>query len=469
MLFGWLPAVAVELVARIPAWSNLVPAAVVIAAGGGGLLLAGVIVRHGRRKRVAQAVVAQRVRDEVTLLKAKLRGRLSAPASLLAGNTGVAPTMGACEAFEGDIDAAARTVLIEAGGHRTKAKQLLRGRMNAHGAERNGLNGSEVGHWRQLGALSLLDGVTDAIPPYSRAADLAPENAEAQMLVGVLHLKAGNLAAAEAAFRRQIEIGNAANGSGGVARYRGHTMLGDVLAARAENDEAIAAYAEAQRQIKALLSGGDHSLALERDLSAICDRIGDVHLARLDLDVALENYRQSLEIAETLAARDAQNAVYQHDLSVSYDRIGDLLEKKGDREGAIDYFRKSLTIAKTLCLRDPDNTEWQWDLSASYDRIGDALIAQGNLKDALASYRNGLAIAEGLARRDPAHAGWQRDLAISYHKLGSLEAIDNPAEAREFLEKGRAIIDRLARIAAHQAQWRSDLSRFDEVLKTLDG
>ena len=45
----------------------------------------------------------------------------------------------------------------------------------------------------------------------------------------------------------------------------------------------------------------------------------------------------------------------------------------------------------------------------------------------------------------------------------------NPDEARELLEKGRAIIDRLARIAAHQAQWRSDLSRFDEVLKTLDG
>ena len=89
--------------------------------------------------------------------------------------------------------------------------------------------------------------------------------------------------------------------------------------------------------------------------------------------------------------------------------------------------------------------------------------------EALSSYRHGLVIAEALAKRDPGNAGWQRDLAVSYHKIGSLEAIDNPNEARELLEKGRAIIDRLARIAAAQAQWRADLSRFDEVLKSLDG
>ena len=48
---------------------------------------------------------------------------------------------------------------------------------------------------------------------------------------GVLYLRAGNLDAAEAAFRRQIELGKAGNGStdAGLARYRGHTMLGDVL------------------------------------------------------------------------------------------------------------------------------------------------------------------------------------------------------------------------------------------------
>ena len=78
-----------------------------------------------------------------------------------------------------------------------------------------------------------------------------------------------------------------------------------------------------------------------------------------------------------------------------------------------------------------------------------------------------MAIAEALAKRDPANASWQRDLAVSCHKIGSLEALENPGEARELLEKGRAIIARLDGIAAHQAQWRSDLTKFDEVLRTL--
>ena len=130
--------------------------------------------------------------------------------------------MGASEAFEGDIEAAARTVLQEAGGHRAKAKQLLRRRMNGNGAANGKLNGSEVGYWRQLGALSLLDNSPDALRAYARAAELAPEDAEAQMLVGVLHLRTGNLAAAESAFRRQIELGEPATARASCALSRPH-------------------------------------------------------------------------------------------------------------------------------------------------------------------------------------------------------------------------------------------------------
>jgi tetratricopeptide (TPR) repeat protein len=470
MEFGWLLQGAVKLIGQLPSWlGDSRPDALAVLAGGVLILLGAVILL--RRRRQVVRVQIEKARDQAALLKDRLRQRLSEPASLFANGINTAPTMGACEAFEGDLEAVARTVMVEAGWHRAKAKHLLHKRLNGHGAPNGKLNGSEVGYWRQLGALSLLDGgVADALPAYARAADLAPENAEAQMLAGVLYLRAGNLDAAEAAFRRQIELGNKGNGStdAGLARYRGNTMLGDVLAAKEEHDEAMAAYMQAQREVKTLLERGAEHVGLKRDLSVTYDRIGETHAAKGALDAAIESYRHSVEIAEDLAKHDAQSTVWQHDLSVSYDRIGDLLDKKGDRESALVNFRKSLEIAKALTLRDPDNVQWQWDLSASHDRIGDALIDQGKLDDALVSYRRGLEIAETLARRDPSHAGWQRDLAVSYHKIGSIEAIHDPGEARELLEKGRAIIDRLAQIAAYQAQWRSDLSRFDEVLKTLD-
>ncbi|MBO0741721.1 MAG: hypothetical protein J2P51_09870 [Hyphomicrobiaceae bacterium] len=234
MEFGWLRAGVVDFLGQVTLWRNQHGAEPVLALAAlialALVLAAATNVWRHHKRRVAQTRSAS-ISDEAARLKDRMRQRLSEPASLFANAINTAPTMGACEAFEGDIEAAARTVLVEAGGHRAKARQLLRQRMNGSGLAKVPRNGSEVSYWRQLGALSLLDGIADAPAAYARAADLAPENAEAQMLAGVLHLRAGNLASAETAFRRQIELGNQGNGStdAGLARYRGHTMLGGRL------------------------------------------------------------------------------------------------------------------------------------------------------------------------------------------------------------------------------------------------
>jgi tetratricopeptide (TPR) repeat protein len=338
--------------------------------------------------------------------------------------------------------------------------------VNGNGAGPAALNGSAAACCRQLGALSLLDNSPEALRAYALAAELAPKDAEVQMLVGVLRLRNANLAEAESAFRRVIEMCGPDGAS--FMRCRGHVMLGDVLALREEADGALAAYAEAQRGVTALLQHEPDNASYQRALSVTCDRIGDVHARKGELTAALASYRQGLEIVEGLARREPENVVWQHDLSVSHDRIGEVLDRQGDRAAALESFNKGLEIAKALAKREPDSLQRQWDLSASHDRIGDAEIARGRMQEALASYRRSTEIAEALVRRDPTHPGWQRDLAVSYHKLGSLQALEDPGEAREALEKGRAIIARLAAIAAHQAQWRSDLAKFDDALRTLN-
>jgi tetratricopeptide (TPR) repeat protein len=427
-------------------------------------LLALVIYWRSRRHRLAPVLAP----FATTALKEELRLRLAEPGGLFSEPGGGAPIMGAEEAFEADLEAAARTVLKESGGHRAKAKELLRRRVNGGSDAGSELNGSEAAYWRQLGALSLLDSAGDALAAYRRAADLLPGDPEAQMLAGVLQLRAGNLAAAEAAFRRQISLGESTSGS--TAAYRGRTMLGDVHAANQAYEEALAAYQEAQREVLALLEAKPDQSALQRDLSVTFDRIGDTHLAKADLGSALESYRKGLEVAQKLADRDPANLLWQRDLSVSHDRVGEVLDRKGDWEGAKENFQNGLAIAQTLARRQPKNLAWQWDLSVSHDRVGDVLLAMGRMEEALVSYRRGLEVAEALGARDPAHIGWQRDLAVSYHKIGSLEAgRGNAADARELLQKGRAIIARLDRIAAHQAQWRADLLKFDAVLRGLHG
>jgi tetratricopeptide (TPR) repeat protein len=459
MGFGWRLSAPGDLLVGLASWlgreGGITPAIALAAL----VLLWILIYRRARRPRLAS--VSRPL--ETIALKEELRQRLAEPGRFFADPAGGAPTMGAEEAFEADLDAAAKTVLRETGGHRAKAKELLRRRVNG-GAD---LNGSEAAHWRQLGALSLLDSTGDALAAYSRAADLAPGDPDAQMLAGVLQLRAGNLTAAAAAFRRQIRLG--ASGAGSTAAYRGRMMLGDVHAAGLAHDEALGAYQEAQREVLALLETKSDQSALQRDLSVTFDRIGDVNLANADLGQALENYRKGLEIAQQLADREPANLLWQRDLSVSHDRVGEVLDRKGDWDGALESLRKGLAIAQTLAKRKPKSLGWQWDLSVSHDRVGDVLAAMGRMDEALASYRRGLDLAEALCARDPAHIGWQRDLAVSYHKIGSLEAgLGNAAEARELLQKGRAIIARLDRIAAHQAQWRADLSKFDAALRGLN-
>jgi tetratricopeptide (TPR) repeat protein len=466
---GWFQHSVIGQMPAPPAWlGSLQALAGVIALS---LLLLTLAARRRRRRRRIEGRAA-RLRGETQALKEQLRSSLVAPDGLLFDGISADPIMGVNTAFESDLEAAVETVLAEAGGRRPKAKELLRQRLNGHaiadGRGRGGQNGSGVAYWRQLGALSLLDNAADAATAYARAADLAPDDPQAQMLAGVLHLRAGNLPAAEAAFRRQIKLSSAEGG--GLSRYRGHTMLGDVHAARYAHAEALAAYAEAQREVLALLDREPAQAWLRRDLSVTFDRIGDTLASQGELDDALANYRQTLEIVAALAAPEPGNVVWIRDLSVSHDRIGDTLDRKGDPEGALQSYLQGLHFAQALAARDPNNTQWQWDLSASHDRIGDMQLAKGQTEAALQSYRRGLAIAEALVARDPSNIGWRRDLAVSYHKTGSLEAMrHNPGEARDLLEKGRAIIARLARIASYQTQWRSDLAKFDRALQGLDG
>lgn len=422
------------------------------------LLFLAISLRRRKTVRARAARLEWRVHD----LKELLRARLAEPREPFAGPAAAAPTLGACAAFEADIEKAARTVLKEAGGHRATAKHLLRQKIGG-----NGLNGSEAAYWRQLGALSLLDSTRDAIRAYARAADLAPDDPQAQMLAGVLYLRDGRIEAAEAAFRRQMELAGTGD-DGAAARCRAGTMLGDALAAKGETDAALAAYETARGEAEALAEKDPADTSRQRELSLTHDRIGDIYLAGERAELALESYQRSLAIAKAVAARDRANPGYQRDLSVSHERVGEALERKGDLDGALASYRVGLGIAKALARRDRDRPEWQWDLSVSLDRIGDVLLAKGKVGEALISYRQGLEMAENAAEHAPGRTTWQRDLAATYHKVGSLEASGgNDTEAAELLERGRAIIARLDRIAAHREQWRSDLRKFDQALQTL--
>jgi hypothetical protein len=103
-----------------------------------------------------------------------------------------------------------------------------------------------------------------------------------------------------------------------------------------------------------------------------------------------------------------------------------------------------------------------------YNKVGNVQASQDNLPAALTSFQAGFAIADRLAKSAPGNAGWQHDLAGSYVFLAlAYRAAAQPAKSREALAAGRAIIAPLAAQFPDQAQWKQQLTWFDQQIAAL--
>src|SRR4051812_15194198 len=146
MEFGWLLQGAAGLVGQTPLWLRDLGSGWPAVLGGVVVIIVLAVAALVRRRRQhVEQVLAEHVKDEATLLKDRLRQRLSEPASLFSNGINTAPTMGACEAFEGDIEAAARTILVEGGGDPGEGKQKPRREKKGGGAPQRQPQRSEGG------------------------------------------------------------------------------------------------------------------------------------------------------------------------------------------------------------------------------------------------------------------------------------------------------------------------------------
>lgn len=206
-------------------------------------------------------------------------------------------------------------------------------------------------NYREAAALAAVADPAKARALYAKAAALDPANIDGLLNHAWFQQEAGNLADAEAAYRRVIALGKP-----GI---------------------------------------DDHWLYWARL------GLGDIQSDRGDLSVAKTTYGEAASIADRLAKADPGNAGWQRDLSISYDKVGDVLAAQGDLPEALKSFRDSLAIADRLAKADPANAGWQRDLASGHERIGDVALRQEDADTARTAFTNALAAYTVLIARNP--------------------------------------------------------------------
>ena len=219
--------------------------------------------------------------------------------------------MGACEAFEADIEAAARTVL-PGGGRASREGQAAPAQAHdGDGAANGSSTAARRRYWRQLGALSLLDGTARCarrLRQGRRSGAGEPRSADAGWASSTCAAAISTPPRPRSAARSSWRMPSTAAATAG-SRAIAATPCWATCSPRGRST--TRRWPPTRRhsaRSRRCSSATPSNVGLRRDLSVTYDRIGDMHAAKAELDAALESYRQSLEIAEALAARDPHRA-----------------------------------------------------------------------------------------------------------------------------------------------------------------
>ena len=209
------------------------------------------------------------------------------------------------QAAAGDSDYAKAFELLKA-GKGADAVPLLIQSAEAKKARAAKENKDAAKAYREAAAIAAVAEPWRARELSAEAARLDPDDIEGLFQNGWFQQQAGQLAAAEAAYRRVLAAGKP--GTHDRSLYWARLGIGDIQSQRGDLGVAKATYREAGAVAEAASKSSPSDLQWQRDLSVSYDRVGDVLVAQGNLPDALKAFRDSLAIRERLAKADPGNA-----------------------------------------------------------------------------------------------------------------------------------------------------------------
>ena len=291
---------------------------------------------------------------------------------------------------------------------------------------------------RHLGALAYMNNPKKALAAYQKAVELDPDNADGWNQLGNLLRRTGELAQAEAAYRKVLAVAGTKE-----AQAIATSNLGLVYFTRGD-----LAQAEEMHK-KALVL--DEALGNKKGMAANYGNLGLVYRTRGDLAQAEDMHKKSLALDEALGSKEG--------MAQGYGNLGNVYYTRGNLAQAEETHKKALALNEALGRKE--------GMAANYGNLGNVYSIRGDLDKAEEMHRKALSLNEAL--------GSKGGMAVNYGNLGVVhETRGDLTQAEEMHKKALVLNEALGSKEGMAANYgnlgnvyeeRGDLAQAEELWK----
>jgi len=207
-------------------------------------------------------------------------------------------------------------------------------------------------------------------------------------------------------------------------RARALHLVGEVRELRGNSEQALEAFAQAQRTTAELLAREPDDPQQIFDHAQSVYWVAYIAWQRNDLEQAEHGFREYDRLAAQLVAIDPAREDWLVERASSQTNLGALMQKMGRRPEATNHFEQALAMSRQLADAAPADRERQWALAQAHAWLGDSLQDAWQFNDAAAQRMQELAVYEAMLVADPRDAKAREGKSVSLAMIAELQLLD---------------------------------------------
>jgi tetratricopeptide (TPR) repeat protein len=300
--------------------------------------------------------------------------------------------------------------------------------------------------------------------------------AAADLHVGSIRRRLGQVAAAEAAYRASLEqytrlvadFPAVPDHRQGLAQA--HNNLGNLFVDTGRTQEAEAEYRAALELRQGLADDFPTVPAYRQELAASRSNLAGL-LAITGRPVEAEReYRQALALRRRLADESPNVADYRQRLAHTHSFLGTLLQNTGRAAEAEAEYHQAVDLFRRLADEFPNEPGYRQELAQCHNNLGSLFHTTRRFPQAEAEYRLALDLQQRLADDFPAVPAHRQELARSHNNLALLFADtgrgpEAEAEYRQALTLYQRLADEFPAVPGHRYEMAKTHNNLGSLLR----